>query len=69
MKYFMHLINSLLSLSIDVVLEKWTSDNCPALKFKLSHDKNFDFDHLMTMGGLKTTGLEKGVVILLYSFC
>ncbi len=63
-KYFMHQIDRLLPQSIDEVLEKWNSDNCPALKVKLSCDKELDFDLPKTLGEKKTTGLEKCVEIL-----
>jgi hypothetical protein len=49
-------------------LKKWKSDSYPVLKLKLSCDKDLDFDLPNTMGGLKTTGLEKGVIFLFPSF-
>jgi hypothetical protein len=62
-KYFMHQIDRLLPQSIDEVLEKWKSDSCPALKLKLSCDRDLDFDLPKTMGDLKTTGLGIGIVL------
>ena len=63
-KYFMHLIDHLLPKSIDEVFEKWDSDSCPTLKLKLACDSNMELDLPKSMGGLKTTGLEKGIVLL-----
>jgi len=62
-KYFMHQIDRLLPKSIDEVFEKWDSDSCPALKLKLACAKDVEFDLPKSMGGLKTTGLVKGVVL------
>ena len=60
-KYCMHQIDHMLPQSVAELLEKWKSDSCTALKLKLSCDKELDFDLPKTMGGSKTTGLEKGV--------
>ncbi len=66
MKYFMHQINRLLPKSIDEVFKTWDSDSCPALKLKLACDTDFEFDISKSMGGLKTTGLENGIVLLFF---
>ena len=63
-KYFMHQINRLLPKSIDEVFEKWDSESCPALKFKLACDTDLKFDLPKSLGGLKTTGLENGTALL-----
>jgi hypothetical protein len=63
-KYLMHQIDCLLPKSIDEVFEKWDSVSCPALKLKLVCDSNSEFDLPKNMGGLKKTGLEKGIVLL-----
>jgi len=62
-KYFMHQIDRLLLQSVDEVFEKWNSDSCPALKLKLACDRDLDYDLPKSMGGLKTTGLEIGIVL------
>ena len=62
-KYFMHQIDRLLLQSVDEVFEKWDSDSCPALKLKLACDRDLDYDQPKSMGGLKTTGLEIGIVL------
>jgi len=62
-KYFMRQIDRLLLQSIDEVFEKWNSDSCPALKLKLACDRDLDYDLPKSMGGLKTTGLEIGIVL------
>lgn len=62
-KYFMHQIDRLLQQSVDEVFEKWDSDSCPALKLKLACDSDLDYDLPKSMGGLKTTGLEIGIVL------
>ena len=63
-KNFMHQINRLLPKSVDEVFEKWDSESCPALKLKLACDTDLEFDIPKSMGGLKTTGLENGTVLL-----
>ena len=63
-KYFVHQIDRLLPKSIDEVFDMWHSGSCPALKLKLACDKDLEFDLPKSMGGLKTTGLEKGEVLL-----
>ena len=62
-KYFMHQIDRLLPQSVVEVFEKWDSDSCPALKLKLACDSDLDYDLPKSMGGLKTTGLEIGIVL------
>ncbi len=62
-KYFMHQIDRLLPQSVVEVFEKWDSDSCPALKLKQACDCDLDYDLPKSMGGLKTTGLEIGIVI------
>ena len=62
-KYFMHQIDQLLPQSVDEVFDKWDSDSCPALKLKLACDRDLNYDLPKSMGGLKTTGLEIGIVL------
>ena len=62
-KYFMHQIDRLLPQSVVEVFEKWDSDSCPALKLKQACDSDLDYDLPKSMGGLKTTGLEIGIVL------
>ena len=66
-KYFMHQINWLLPKSIDEVFEKWDSDSCPALKLNIACDTDLEFDLPKSIGGLKKTELEKGIVFLFVS--
>jgi hypothetical protein len=62
----MHQIDRLLPQSIDEVFDKWDSDSCPALKLKLACNRDMDFDLPKSMGGLKTTGLEIGIVLFVW---
>lgn len=62
MNHFMPQIDCLLPQSIDEIFEKWNSDSRPALKLKSCH-RDLDFGLPKTMGGLKTTGLEEGIVL------
>ena len=68
-KYFMHQIDRLLPQSVVEVFEKWDSDSCPALKLKLACDSDLDYDLPKSMGGLKTTGLEIGIVLSVCVHC
>ena len=63
-KYFMHQINRLLPKSIDEEFKMWDSESCPALKLKLACDTDLEFDIPKSTGGMKTTGLENGTVLL-----
>jgi hypothetical protein len=63
--YFMHQIDRLLQQSVDEIYEKWENDSCPALKLKLACDTDLEFDLPKCMGGLKTTGLERGIVLFI----
>lgn len=57
-----HQADPLLPQSIEEIFEEWSRDSCPAMKLNIACDRNFDFDHPKTTGGLKMTGFEKGVV-------
>jgi hypothetical protein len=61
-------IDRLLQESVAQVMQKWECDSCPALKLKVACDANLNFHLPKAIGGLKTTGLDQGELMVCIVF-